>query len=272
LYGAGTANNYLGGALNVGISTITSRQSGWSTIQNGKTFFTSRTSDSYTIIGRNFYIGVTGNNIYVDNGTCAALQLVDRNLSFFSAPSGTAGNNPTFTQHFELYGATGNLVLQNGGTFTDAGFRLDVNGTARVSGNLTALTFQGAANVQFQYTGNNTYVRLEETGSSSNGILFNVNNTTNSFKFKHNNLFSFTLGYGIGNGARGAWFGSNASLVVVDASAQVQIDSTTKGFLPPRGTNTQMLAIASPATGLMFYDTTNNKLNCYDGTTWQACW
>jgi len=56
------------------------------------------------------------------------------------------------------------------------------------------------------------------------------------------------------------------------ASAILQADSTTKGFLPPRGTNTQMLAIASPATGLMFYDTTNNKLNCYDGTTWQACW
>jgi hypothetical protein len=56
------------------------------------------------------------------------------------------------------------------------------------------------------------------------------------------------------------------------ASSIFTIQSTTKGFLPPRGTNTQMLAIASPATGLMFYDTTNNKLNCYDGTTWQACW
>jgi len=32
---------------------------------------------------------------------------------------------------------TGNLILQNGGTFTDAGYRLDVVGTARVSGVLT---------------------------------------------------------------------------------------------------------------------------------------
>jgi hypothetical protein len=30
-----------------------------------------------------------------------------------------------------------------------------------------------------------------------------------------------------------------------------------------------MLAIASPAPGLIFFDNTNNKLNCYDGTTWQ---
>jgi hypothetical protein len=56
------------------------------------------------------------------------------------------------------------------------------------------------------------------------------------------------------------------------ASAIFNVTSTTKGFLPPRGTNAQMLAIVSPATGLVFYDTTNNKLNCYDGTTWQPCW
>jgi hypothetical protein len=31
----------------------------------------------------------------------------------------------------------GNLLLQNGGTFTDAGYRLDVQGTARVSGEMT---------------------------------------------------------------------------------------------------------------------------------------
>ena len=57
-----------------------------------------------------------------------------------------------------------------------------------------------------------------------------------------------------------------------NSSSLLDLTSTTKGFLPPRGTNTQMLAIASPVAGLMFYDTTNNKLNCYDGTTWQACW
>lgn len=62
----------------------------------------------------------------------------------------------------------------------------------------------------------------------------------------------------------GAGFGSR------NASAILQADSTTMGFLPPRGTNAQMLAIATPATGLVFYDTTNNKLNVYDGTNWVA--
>jgi hypothetical protein len=38
----------------------------------------------------------------------------------------------------------GNVLIQNGGTFTDAGFRLDVNGTARVQGDFT---LTGGSNV-----------------------------------------------------------------------------------------------------------------------------
>jgi len=52
------------------------------------------------------------------------------------------------------------------------------------------------------------------------------------------------------------------------ASAVFEVDSTTKGFLPPRMTTTQKNAIASPAAGLMVYDSTTNKLQCYNGSTW----
>jgi hypothetical protein len=59
-------------------------------------------------------------------------------------------------------------------------------------------------------------------------------------------------------------FGSS----VHNASALVQINSTTRGFLPPVMTTTQKNAIASPATGLVLYDSTTNKLQCYNGSTW----
>lgn len=53
------------------------------------------------------------------------------------------------------------------------------------------------------------------------------------------------------------------------ASAQVDLVSTTKGFLPPRMTKTQRDAIASPATGLMIYQTDNTPgLRVYNGTNW----
>ena len=58
------------------------------------------------------------------------------------------------------------------------------------------------------------------------------------------------------------------SAVSVNASAKLQVDSTTRGFLPPRMTTTQKNAIATPSAGLVVYDNTTNKLCCYNGSTW----
>jgi hypothetical protein len=53
-----------------------------------------------------------------------------------------------------------------------------------------------------------------------------------------------------------------------NSSAILDITSRSKGFLPPRMTNTEMNAISSPAAGLVVYDTSNNKLTVYNGSTW----
>ena len=55
-----------------------------------------------------------------------------------------------------------------------------------------------------------------------------------------------------------------------DLSAQFQVDSTTRGFLPPRMTTTQRNAIVSPATGLIVYNTSLSEPEFWDGATWQA--
>jgi hypothetical protein len=61
------------------------------------------------------------------------------------------------------------------------------------------------------------------------------------------------------------------TLAANNSSAQFQIDSTTKGFLPPRMTSAQRIAIASPANGLIVFDTDVQNL-CYrrDGVWVQA--
>jgi hypothetical protein len=57
-----------------------------------------------------------------------------------------------------------------------------------------------------------------------------------------------------------------------NASAKVEIASTTQGFLPPRMTTAQRDAIATPALGLVIYNTSTNCLNFYVGTGWnQSC-
>ena len=52
------------------------------------------------------------------------------------------------------------------------------------------------------------------------------------------------------------------------ASAQLDVSSTTKGFLPPRMDSTQRNAIASPAAGLTIYNTTLKSVQVYNGTAW----
>ena len=53
-----------------------------------------------------------------------------------------------------------------------------------------------------------------------------------------------------------------------NASAKVEIASTTQGFLPPRMTTVQRDAIATPAAGLVIYNTTTNCLNFFVGSGW----
>lgn len=52
------------------------------------------------------------------------------------------------------------------------------------------------------------------------------------------------------------------------ASAKFQIDSTTRGMLPPRHTSTQRDAIGSPAEGLFVHNLTTHAPNYFDGTSW----
>jgi hypothetical protein len=66
------------------------------------------------------------------------------------------------------------------------------------------------------------------------------------------------------NGA--AKFGAGGSNA---ASAILQADSTTRGFLPPRMTTTEKNAIASPAAGLIVYDTTLGKLAVRTASAWE---
>lgn len=58
-----------------------------------------------------------------------------------------------------------------------------------------------------------------------------------------------------------------------NTSAMLDVNSSNKGFLPPRMTQTQRNNISNPAQGLMIYCTncgTNGQAQVFDGTTWVA--
>ena len=53
-----------------------------------------------------------------------------------------------------------------------------------------------------------------------------------------------------------------------DPSAMLDVKSTSKGFLPPRMSTTQMYLIPSPSAGLMVFNTTLSMICWYNGTAW----
>lgn len=67
-------------------------------------------------------------------------------------------------------------------------------------------------------------------------------------------------------------FSANAQLGVgtptPNASAQLDVTSTTKGFLPPRMTAAQRDAISSPIAGLIIYCSDCGEPQYYNGTSW----
>ncbi len=52
-------------------------------------------------------------------------------------------------------------------------------------------------------------------------------------------------------------------------SAMLDVKSTTKGFMMPRVTSAQRTAIASPALGLLAFDTDTKTIWAYDGASWK---
>jgi hypothetical protein len=146
-------------------------------------------------------------------------------------------NNQNTTFPFVVFNSTSNVAINSS---TDAGYKLDVNGTARVSTSITSP----------QLTITN---RLDIFSDGSNGVIV-MQNLANTLCLRK---FVKVLG---DNGG----YGNN------DASAAFQIDGTNRGFLQPRLTTTQKNAISSPAAGLQVYDSTTNAPNYYDGTAWVA--
>jgi hypothetical protein len=90
-----------------------------------------------------------------------------------------------------------------------------------------------------------------------------ANKTASSFALKIIDSTSDTIMFVRNDANVGIGTSSN------DASAKLQIDSTTQGVLLPRMTTAQRDAIATPASGLEIYNTSTTSPNYYDGTTWQ---
>lgn len=85
-------------------------------------------------------------------------------------------------------------------------------------------------------------------------------------KFNKILLASCLLTFGIASAQTGI------GTTTPDASAVLDVSSSTKGLLMPRLTTSQRNAISLPATGLVVYNTTSNELQTNTGTTASPIW
>ena len=222
--------------------------------------------------------GVSG-AIQFSNGSAFASDAANLFWDDTNNRFGVGTNAPSATAHFKGSGttsATTSLLLQNSSGTSAVTVKDDLSvfiGSANTGGGSNALNqfpqrlylaggqwghYLGST----QDGGGDTSLALFGLGVSggySGGIRF----------FTSNNSATPVLGMIVDRNQSVGIGLTNSSNLSVNASARLQIDSTTKGFLPPRMTTTQKNAIASPAAGLVVYDTTLAKL-CVYTTAWET--
>jgi hypothetical protein len=241
-----TAQMTLDSSGNLGLGVTPSAWSGYTAFQNKFVSLASAVNVVGFLSGNAYYDGTWK---YI--GTGASCQYAINNSGqhqWFNAPSGTAGNAITFTQAMTL-DTSGNLGI---GTSSPA-YKLDVD---KGSSGFVA-RFKGGTKSAYIYSDDNAVYFSSDT-SLATGI--GLNETTDNMRFYTGNAIRATLD---SSGNLGIGTTSPSASAILDAQ------STTKGVRMPNMTTTQKNAIASPAAGLMVYDTTLAKL-CVYTTAWET--
>jgi len=230
-------------------------------------------------------VGYSNSTISVVNGSALQVQVATTGAARYSTTlrlSGSSDTSQAYLKGFDsnTFGVMLNRASSNLGLFSDNGIKLGTSSFAAVDGAssaqlhikgsgstsaTTSLLVQNSAGSTALQVTDDGRLNLPLTGASSRSII--VGGSYIGFQGDSNKVI------GIEPGGFVYYDGSNK--FQVDTSGNVTVygelnmNSTTKGFLPPRMTTTQRNAIASPAAGLMVYNTTTAKLNVYT-TAWEA--
>ena len=204
---------------------------------------------SVSLFGGNAYrLGINGTSGTVGIGVTGVNTAND--VSFYSAGTVTG----SIFMYDDNFSATGNVYgqIKNNSSGSNAGtqYRAIANSTANGDASYYCqVDGQGASFGIDNSDGNKVKITFGEVGDAA--AITAVPATTN---------------IGIGTTSP-------------SSSAQLEVSSTSKGFLPPRMTQAQRNAISGPAAGLTVYctdctatDGSTGATQTYNGSTWKNCW
>jgi hypothetical protein len=216
----------------------------------------------------------TNNAISLHNGTAWGNVLTTHSASFTSATLAAAVSDETGSGSlvFATSPTLSNLTVSGTGIVATLGTDPAVLavGTPATAGAFVGGYYQAGGNASTIYFGQNSYFtggQWTQPNTSAPSATFGIQAGTFTFYSQSPGNASNSLGSLFGRfNSTGLVLGSSA----INAKAKLQVDSTTQGFLPPRMTTAQRDAITSVPAGLMIYNTSLNKLNFYNGTTWET--
>lgn len=152
-----------------------------------------------------------------------------------------------------------------------------VQGTAQISSGYLQITGTGTTSTTFglnvMNNGGTTGLRVLDNGN----VGIRTASPTARLHIATGGASTAALGLKVRNSADTidvlSTFGTtqviiNSTSAALNNSAQLQIDSTDRGVLLPRMTTAQILAIATPADGLLVFNTTLSVLCCYQAGVW----
>ena len=283
------------GAGNIVLAATPSGVSGAIQFSNGSAFASDAT---------NFFWDDTNNRLGV--GTNAPISPLNiqsdtPNVGILSVTTSGGGLN-----RLEVWNtnSVSTPVWNIGISSPDTRIRMYTNITLRTNG-IDAAVFSSNEASFGSISGARLGIKGSGSTSATTSLLVQNSSGTSAFAIKDDrtiDIFANTIGnqswgqtivglgasgemrttFGVGAGFFGTWYNAGSEQMRLStnhnlllgtatdvASSKLTIDSTTKGFLPPRMTTTQINAIASPANGLEVYNTTLNCPCFYNGTSWR---
>jgi hypothetical protein len=237
-------------------------------------------SDSFVAFTGGTATGNGANNIQCQNGgtvTARSAVLTGATGSgvrvaqggFAIVPSANCRKDPSLDQNADINITEGSYVSASGAiggtsqvpmSFTQAGLIIREHNIVKIT---TTAGDTPASSVD---------IDVGTTSEDATIRLFRSTNTTGQKKvIFYRGDGTSTTDAQIGSGGSNSFFVNPVAIgtSTLNSKAVLTLDSTTKGFLPPRMTGSERDAITAPPAGLTVFNTTDNKLQTYNGSVWQ---
>jgi hypothetical protein len=201
----------------------------------------SAATSSFVEFGANFYQNASSSDVYIASSTASKYRQLSGVHSWYTAPSGTAGNAISFSQVMTL-DANGNLSV----AATSSVYAAANRGNITVGGSASSLLFLGTGATTGAYISHTQSSAVTEIWNGASGpMLFGTNNTERARITSTGNVVA-------GGSVALATTATDGFLYVPTCAGQ------------PTGTPTAITGMAP-----IVVDTTNNKLYFYSTGAWR---